>query len=119
MAITVIVMMAILGMFNQAYRLYAGNRRLTVATNLANGKLGDFKTRTVGDIKSETPKSETRVVEGIPYSLAWVVSDVDIDGDSTADLVGDLVKVKLDVSYDYRGRPHQVSMTTMTTGKPQ
>lgn len=119
MTITVIVMMAILGMFNQAYRLYARNKRLTVATNLAYSKLADFKAKTVGDIKAENPKDENRVVEGIPYALDWTVSDIDVDGDSTPDLVGNLVKISLDVSYTYRGQVHQVSMATMTTGKPE
>lgn len=119
MTITVIVMMAILGMFNQAYRLYARNKRLTVATNLAYSKLADFKAKTVGDIKAEDPKDENRVVDGIPFALDWTVSDIDVDGDSTPDLVGNLVKISLDVSYNYRGQAHQVSMATMTTGKPE
>jgi Tfp pilus assembly protein PilV len=119
MTITVIVMMAILGMFNQAYRLYAGSKRLTVATNLACSKLADFKAQTVDDIKAEDPKDKDRVVDGIPFALSWTVSDVDVDGDSTPDMVGNLVKISLDVSYTYRGQAHRVSMATMTTGKPE
>ena len=119
MTITVTVMLAILGMFDQAYRLYARNKRLTVATNLAATKLADFKAMTVGAIVAENPKTETIVREGIPYTVNWTVSNVDVDGDSVDDLVGDLVKISLDVNYAYRGGAHRVSMATMTTGVPQ
>jgi prepilin-type N-terminal cleavage/methylation domain-containing protein len=119
MAIGLTVTLAILGMFNHAYRIYAGNRRLTAATNLATGKLSDFKTMTVAAIKAESPKSETRVVGGTQYTLDWTVDDVDVDGDSVLDLVGDLVRVKLDVIWTLPDGAHRVSMTTMTTGKPQ
>jgi len=118
MAITLTVMMAILGMFGHAYRLYAMNKRLTVATNLAYSKLTEFKAMTVGDIKAEDPKDETRTLEGILYTLDWEVSDIDVDGDSAPDMVGDLVKVNLDVNWDYRGSTHRVSMATLTSGKP-
>jgi len=119
MAITLTVTMAILGMFNHAYRLYARSQKLTVATNLATSKLADFRAMTVGAIKAENPKSEARVVNGFQYTLNWSVDDVDVDGDSVVDMVGDLVKISLDVSWTHGDRAHSVSMATMTTGKPQ
>lgn len=119
MAIALTVTLAILGMFNHAYRIYAGNRRLTVATNLASRKFTEFKAMTVADIKGQTPKSETQVVKGIPYTLDWTADDVDVDGDSTPDLVGDLVKIRLEVKWTLADGDHRVSMATMTTGKPE
>jgi len=119
MAITLTVTMAILGMFNHAYRLYARSQNLTVATNLATSKLADFRAMTVDVIKAQNPKSEARVVNGLQYTLNWSADDVDIDGDSVVDMVGDLVKISLDVSWTHADRAHSVSMATMTTGKPQ
>jgi prepilin-type N-terminal cleavage/methylation domain-containing protein len=119
MAITLTVTMAILGMFSHAYRLYARSQMLTVGTNLAASKLADFRAMTVDAIKAENPKSEARVVNGIQYTLDWSVEDVDVDGDSILDMVGDLVKISLDVSWIHGDRDHSVSMATMTTGKPQ
>jgi Tfp pilus assembly protein PilV len=119
MGITLTVTMAILGMFNNAYRLYSKNKRLTVATNLASRKISDFRTMTVDAIKAENPKSETSVVSGIQYALDWTADDVDVDGDSAADMVGDLVKIRLEVKWTLSDGDHRVSMTTMTTGKPE
>lgn len=119
MGITLTVTMAILGMFNSAYRLYAKNQRLTVATNLASRKISDFRTMTVDAIKAENPKNETSVVSGVQYALDWTADGVDVDGDGTADMAEDLVKIRLEVKWTMSDGDHRVSMTTMTTGKPE
>lgn len=119
MGVTLTVTMAILGMFNNAYRLYSRSQKLTVATNLATRKFADFRAMTVDAIKAENPKSENRVVSGVQYALDWTANDVDVDGDSSADLVGDLVKIQLEVKWTLSDGDHRISMTTMTTGKPE
>lgn len=117
--ITMTVMLAILGMFTTALKVFDANRELTVGTNLANSKLADFKTMSIGAIKAQNPKSDTVESEGVQFSRTWTVADVDVDNDGDFDMVDDIVKIKLDVDWTYRGRPHTVSLTTLTTGKPQ
>jgi hypothetical protein len=55
---------------------------------------------------------------GITFCRNWEVWKVDVDGDGTADMDGDIVKIRLTVNWTVGNRPHQVTMTTLTTGKP-
>ena len=118
-AIALAMMLAVLTMFGTALRVFDSNRDLTVAANLANSKIADFKTKSVAELKAENPKTDTVTMGDVQYVRSWTVSDIDIDGDSTPDMVDDIVKVDLDVDWTSRGRSHNVSMSTLTTGKPQ
>ena len=62
---------------------------------------------------------ETTTVDGVQLTLAWDVSYVDLDpaNPPAADLVGDLVKLKVDASWMLEGKDHHVTMATFTTGK--
>jgi hypothetical protein len=133
----VIALTANLAMFNYANRDFAYSRSLTEATNIATLAFADFKTKTIAEINNTTNLSasglrigthtETTALlnclpaadhYGIEFCRNWEVSNVDIDSDGTADMIGDLVKIKLTVNWTIGGRPHQITMTNMTTGKP-
>lgn len=116
LVITMTAFLAILAMVNTSFRSYGRGKRLTVATNLASQKLGDFKSMEVAAI---TGGSDTVTEGGTPYTRTWTVSDVDYDGDSVPDMTGDIVKVGVTVSWTQGGKDHQVRMATLTTGKPQ
>ena len=45
--------------------------------------------------------------------------DLDPANPPAADLVGDLVKIKVDAAWTVDAKDHQVTMTTFTTGKAQ
>lgn len=66
-------------------------------------------------------QKETLAVDGIPFTLAWDVSYVDLDpaASPAADLVGDLVKIKIDVAWMTADKGHHVNMATFTTGRPR
>lgn len=117
--IALTVMLAVLTMFGTALRVFDSNRDLTVAANLANSKIADFRTKTVAELKAENPKTDTVTMRGVQYVRSWTVSDIDVDGDSNPDMVDDIVKVDLDVDWTSGGRSRNVSMSTLTTGKPQ
>lgn len=55
------------------------------------------------------------------FITTWTVSDIDLQQTNppVADLVGDLVKIKVDVFWMAANKRHQVTMTTFTTGKAQ
>jgi prepilin-type N-terminal cleavage/methylation domain-containing protein len=132
MAITVAVMLANLALFDTAHRNLAYSRALTEATNLATNRIADFKTMAVADILNAAPNvqaspnplnvrwgSDTPTVDGVLFTRTWTFSSVDVDHDAAPDMVGDLVKVKMDVTWTMAGRAHHVSMATFTTGKPE
>lgn len=106
-----------LAMFNFAARDFAYSRSLTNATNLATEKMNDFKTRTVAEILADA-KTDTVTIDGTAYTRAWTVGNVDVDADGTADMIGDIVKIRLTVRWTIGTKAHQVTMATMTTGKP-
>jgi len=118
MVITMTVLLAILGMFNSSFRIFAQNKRLTAATNLAYGKIADFKTLTLAQIQAQNPKNDTRTVGNVQFTRAWTVSNIDIDGDSVDDLVGDIVKIDLTVAWVHGGQNYDISMSSLTTGRP-
>jgi hypothetical protein len=66
-------------------------------------------------------QQETTTVDSVRLSLAWDVSYVDLDlaNPPEADLVGDLVKIKVDAAWTVDNKDHHVTMTTFTTGKAQ
>jgi prepilin-type N-terminal cleavage/methylation domain-containing protein len=136
MAITVVVMMANLSMFDTAQKRLAGGRALTKATNIATERINDFKTMTISQIFAAAP---TVVVAGpvrryrgsdsgqflgagetgdLVYTRTWDVSDVDYDHDGVPDMAGDVVKVSVTVTWDLQGKSHAVTMASFTTGKP-
>ena len=71
------------------------------------------------DPASDQRQLETTTVDGLLFTVAWDVSYVDLDpaNPPAADLVGDLVKIKVEVSWMASGKRHQVTMTTFTTGR--
>ena len=199
MGVTMTVLLALLGMFNSAFRVYDKGEDLTIATNLAMRKIGDFKHLQITDILSGTDCVDrvggpiccdcnpvdgvddagafrrvcvSNTAPGIPFSGApalaatvacdpppdddilgdnllqricfdrdgmilpcdadadglldppvflhsWALSYVDLEPDGTPDLVGNLVKVDLRVMWSRKFRGHHVSMTSLTTGRPQ
>lgn len=68
-------------------------------------------------------KSEATTIDGVTFTLTWVVSDPDLDGDGApeSEMVDAAVKIKVDVAWTMQneGAPHHVTMTTFTTGKPR
>lgn len=66
-------------------------------------------------------QQETTTLDGVPITLAWAVSYVDLDpaNPPAADLVGDLAKIKVDAAWVLESRDHHVTMATFTTGKAQ
>jgi hypothetical protein len=121
MAIASTVLLAVLGMFNTAFITFGNSKMLTMATNLAYGKVADFKTMTVAAIVAQTPKIQNYPpLKAVPdYICTWTVSNVDVDNDGIDDMVGDVIKIDLRVDWVHAGRPHSVSMATLSTGKPQ
>lgn len=132
--IGVVALTANLTMFNFAQRDFAYSRGLTEATNEATRVIADFKTRTIAEINNttdlvanglvvgthrETPAlGNCAQIGGRAYCRSWVVSNVDVEPDGTADMVGDIVKVKLTVDWWIGEKRHTVTMSTLTTGKP-
>jgi type II secretory pathway pseudopilin PulG len=121
MVITMTVLLAILGMFNASFRIFAQNKRLTSATNLAYSKTADFKAMTIAQIQDQVPKNDTRTVNDVQYARAWTVSNIDIDDppDGVDDLVGDIVKIDLTVTWVHGGQNYDISMSSLTTGRTQ
>jgi prepilin-type N-terminal cleavage/methylation domain-containing protein len=146
LSISVVVLLANIYLFNTAHRDLALARSITEATNLATGTLAVLKSRTIAQINATTnnvpsglvvgthtddpnsPPAEPadpsdlvkrQQIEGTTFSRVWAVSNADIDGNGTPELVGDLVKVKIEVTWTLRNKVHRVSMTTFTTGNTQ
>ena len=130
MAITIVVMLANLFLFSTASKNLAAARVLTEATNLATGSLSNFRAMTIAQIEAAAPSvdptpnpldvrrgTDTVTAGGVPFTRTWVVSRVDLEGDGIADMVGDLLSIKVDVAWTRAGRDHRVSMTTFTTGE--
>jgi hypothetical protein len=55
------------------------------------------------------------------FIVTWEASDIDLQQATppVADLVGDLVRIKVDVFWMANKKRHQVTMTTLATGKAQ
>lgn len=132
MAITIVVMLANLTLFNTAQRNLAHARALTEATNLASGRLADFRAMTIAQIEAAAPDldaspnplrvrrgSDAATADGVPFTRSWAVSDVDLAQDGAADLVGDAVKIRVEVTWELAGRQHRVAMASITTGKTE
>ncbi|MHB8835772.1 MAG: hypothetical protein ACYC9Y_08685 [Candidatus Methylomirabilia bacterium] len=68
-------------------------------------------------------KTEATVIDGVVFTLTWVVTDPDLDHLNGPDpeMVDAAVKIKVDVAWTSanNGQPHHVTMTTFTAGKPQ
>ena len=135
--IGVIALTANLAMFNYASRDFAYSRSLTEATNIATSQFADFKTKSITEIDNTTNLVASGLKIGthtgsvalgnclppaqhysITFCRNWEVWNVDVDGDTTADMVGGLVKIKLTVNWTIGNRPHQITMTSMSTGRP-
>lgn len=65
-----------------------------------------------------TGKADCPTVGGRAFCRSWVVSNVDVDADGTADMAGGIVKVQLVVDWWVGTKKHSVTLSTMTTGKP-
>jgi prepilin-type N-terminal cleavage/methylation domain-containing protein len=133
MAISIVVLLANLFLFTTAQKNLATSRALTDATNLATGKIAEFRTMTIAQINASAPTaqaapnplnarqgSDTVSSGGTTFSRTWLVSAIDLEHASppVADMVGDLVKIRLDVTWTAANKDHHVTMTTFTTGKP-
>lgn len=116
MAITIIVMLANIYLFDIARKNLAQSKALTTATNLATNKIAELKAK---DITAIASGSETTPPDGIRFTSTWVVSSVDLDHDGTPDMVGDVVKIRVDVGWTLADKGHHVTMTTFTTGKSE
>jgi Tfp pilus assembly protein PilV len=55
---------------------------------------------------------------GYTFCPNWEVWKVDVDNDGTADMDGQLVKIRLTVNWTIGSKPHHVTMTGITMGKP-
>ena len=66
-------------------------------------------------------KTEEIAIDGVVFTLTWVVSDPDLDGNGTpeSEMVDAAVKIKVDVAWTLENKPHHVTMTTFAAGKPQ
>lgn len=144
MAMAMIVLLANIFLINTAHRNMARAKVLTDATNLAADTLAALRTRTLAEVNATTDGIASGFVVGThvddavqePLSPAdaanlvrrqqvgttvftrtWTVSNVDSDADGVADLVGDIVKVRVDVAWAAGGRDHHVTMATLTTGR--
>jgi len=130
MAIGLVVMLANLFLFGTASRDLAASRALTDATNLATGKIADFRAMSLPEIVAAAPSvdpspnplevrrgTETVAAGGTTFTRAWAVSLADLGGDGAPDLVGELLRIRVEVSWSVAGRGHSVSMATFTTGK--
>ena len=117
MVVTITVMLANLYLFNIAHGNLSQSRALTAATNLAAGKVAEFRGMTIAQIKAAAPESTPTRLDGIDFTRTWVVTDVDLNSDGTAEMVGDVVKIRLDVSWDQSNKVHHVAIATFTTGK--
>jgi len=139
MAIGMIALTANLTLFTWAQKDFARSRTLTDATNEATAVLADFKTRTVNEINNTTDRvasglrigthTETpalgncKQIGGRTFCRTWEVWNLDVDGDGTADMVGDIVKIKVRVDWwlgvdTAAQNKHTITLATMTTGKP-
>jgi prepilin-type N-terminal cleavage/methylation domain-containing protein len=148
LSISVVVLLANIYLFNTAHRDLALARSITEATNLATSKIADFRAMTIAQINAASPTvsgganplgirqgSDTLCPDcpdsacsssdcspaAIRYTRTWVVSAIDLElaNPPVADLVGDLVKAKIDVTWTLRSKDHRVSIATFTTGKTQ
>lgn len=115
MAIFMTVMLAVLSMFDTSHRLFAKSRQMTKATNLATDKMADFR---LTDLVAIVNGNDTVNAEGTTFTRTWTVSNVDVDGDTVPDFVGDLKKVDVLITWTFQNDSHQVRMETVTTGKP-
>lgn len=116
MAITITVMLANLSLFNTARTNLSRGRAITLATNLATSKISDFKAMTIAQI---TTGSDIPTADGIQFYRSWVVSNVDLQNDGTPDMVGDVVKVTLNVGWVLANKSHHVTMATFLAGKSE
>lgn len=144
LSISIVVLLANLFLFNTAQRNLALSRSVTNATNLATNTVAVLKSRTIAQISDTTDNvvsglttgthtddqvaapadpadpgdlEKRQMIDGTTYSRTWRVSNIDIDGNGTPDLVGDLVKISLVVTWTLASKSHQVTMATFTTGR--
>ena len=66
-------------------------------------------------------KTEEIAIDGVVFTLTWVVSDPDLDGNGApeSEMVDAAAKIKVDVAWTLENKPHHVTMTTFSAGKPQ
>lgn len=132
MSIAIVVLLANIYLFNTSQKNFALAKSVTEATNLATSRIADFRAMTIVEINAAAPTvtggvlferkgSDVVTVEGVPFTRTWVVSAIDLQQTSppVADLVGDLVKIKIDVAWRLQNTDHHVTMTTFSTGKAQ
>jgi len=144
MSISIVVLLANLFLFSTAQKNLALSRSVTNATNLATSTFAALKGRSLTQIRATTDNvasgltlgthrddpnvppvepaatvdlEKRQVLDGTTFSRTWRVSNVDIDGDGAPELVGDLVKISLVVTWTLSHKSHQVAMATFTTGQ--
>lgn len=137
MAIGVVVLLANIALINTAHKNLAHAKSITAATDLATSKLADFRAMTIPQITAASPTdlgggahsgNDSVTVDGLLYERSWVVSSIDLNpaAPPAADLVGDLVKIRVDVAWISKHVPvawtpenngrHHVLISTLTTG---
>ena len=146
MAVSIVVLLANIYLFNTAHKNLALARSITNATNLATGRIADFRAMTIADITAAAPtvhaspnplgiregtdtqcpdcpgsdcSSSDCSSEATRYTRTWIVSAVDLENASppVPDLVGDLVKITITVTWTLANKGHQVTLSTFTAGK--
>jgi prepilin-type N-terminal cleavage/methylation domain-containing protein len=146
MSISIVALLANIYLINTANRDLALARSLTDATNLATNRIADFRAMTVAEINASAPTvqgganplnirqgSDTKCPDcpgsdcsssncspaATRFTRTWVVSAIDLQhaNPPVADLVGDLVKVNVEVSWTLLSKVHRVTMTSFATGK--
>ena len=130
LAISIAVLFANIYLFNTAHKDLALARSVTSATNLATSRIADFRAMTIAQINAASPTvtggplavrqgADVTTLDGVQFTRTWVVSAIDLQNATppVADLVGDLVKIRVDVAWTQANRNHNVTLTTFTTGK--
>lgn len=132
MSVAITVLLANIYLFNTSQKDFALAKTITEATNLATNRIADFRAMTIAQINAASPTntggplyvrqgSDEVTVDGVRFTRTWIVSAIDLQHTTppVADLVGDLVKITIDVAWMSAGKDHHVKMATFTVGRAQ
>jgi len=110
----IILSVGLLGLAAMQITFLKGNSfsiKMTEATSIARNKIEDFNNTPFENITSGNEAASIVGSTGIHYNRAWVVVDVDNDGDGGIDW-----KV-VDVTTNWNDpTPHRVSLSTVVSG---
>lgn len=132
LAVAISVLLANFYMYSTSQKDFALAKTITEATNLATNRIADFRAMTITQINAAAPTNtggalfvrqggDEVIVDSVRFTRTWVVSAIDLQQATppVADLVGDLVKITIDVAWIAQGKDHHVRMATVTTGRAQ